>query len=408
LLRPEERELFARLSIFAGSWTLEAAEAVADADLDILQSLVEKSLIRHAGERYLMLATIREFASEQTPATDPELHRRHAQFFCDVVLRTDAELRGDHDDVLLDALEKDHDNVRAALTWSIDNGRDLGVRLARGMSRFWWMRGTDAEAIRWLDALLEDPDRLSQSLRAYGLAAYAEIVTNDAAWDVARAKAEEALSIAREVGDLDVAARALDVLGETYGAQGRPADAENAYAEALRIARESGNRYGEATTAYNLGVYHRDQGDFERARALMDQALCLAEQLGAREGVASSRLGIGSLLRKQGDLDASLEMVRRALAEFVALGFPARIAWALIEVAGILGERNDAEVAARLLGASTAIIEASGGYDVDALSTAIEGHLISALGEQRFIELHAEGRALTTDDAVALAGVPTM
>jgi predicted ATPase/class 3 adenylate cyclase len=402
LLSPEERDLFARLSIFAGGWTLEGAEAVADADLDTLQSLTEKSLVRFSNDRYLMLATIREYAAELPEAADRALMRRHAEFFHDLAIRTDADLRGDHDDVLLHALDLEHDNLRAALTWSIANDPAQGMRIAAALARFWWIRGSVTEARRWLDALLEEPERLPPNLLAGGLADVSSFAANDHDWATARVRGEAALRLAREINDNDAAFNAVQSLSEAYENEGRFDDANAALEEGIRIARDAGSRFRQAASLYNHGEFLRERGDLSRARTLMEEALGISEELGSQEGVASSLVGIGAVMRRQGQHVGSLRMLRRALDGLVTLGFPARVAWCLTEVAGALTELGDAERAARLLGAAEAIVEASGAK-VDEVTRAVEARVAAAMDEARFLELKAAGRAMTMQDAAALA-----
>ncbi|HZO63257.1 MAG TPA: adenylate/guanylate cyclase domain-containing protein [Gaiellaceae bacterium] len=158
LLDPPERELFARLSCFAGGCTLEAAEAVAGADLDVLQSLVDKSLVRYRDDRYWMLETIREYATEQleaSPAGSEVIRRRHLDWFLELATRTELESRAGDRDACFDRLAADHDNLRAALTAAgtlDDAGPEL--ELATALWRFWAGRGFVEEGLRRLEFAL--------------------------------------------------------------------------------------------------------------------------------------------------------------------------------------------------------------------------------------------------------------
>jgi predicted ATPase/class 3 adenylate cyclase len=167
LLDAQERQLFAQLGVFRGGCTLEAAEAVADADVDSLQSLVDKSLLRHTRERYWMLETIREFAAERT---SDEVHSSHAEFFIGLAKEGDLNLRGDPRD-WLERLDREHDNFRAALDWLEANGENQCVLdLCASLGRFWYQRGLYAEGVRRLDRALAADNRRSaargEALRA--------------------------------------------------------------------------------------------------------------------------------------------------------------------------------------------------------------------------------------------------
>jgi predicted ATPase len=142
LLAAGEKRLYRALSVFAGGCTLEAAEEICDADLDVLESLVDKSLVRFSNERYLMLETIRQYAGEQLDKLDElgDVQRRHARWFMALVERSEPELERDHQDEWLDRLDREHDNIRAALAYALDSGDDnVALRLAAGSGTFWWI-----------------------------------------------------------------------------------------------------------------------------------------------------------------------------------------------------------------------------------------------------------------------------
>jgi predicted ATPase len=405
LLTPAERELLARLSVFAGGWTLDAAEVVARADIDTLQSLVEKSLVRFANGRYQMLVTIRDYALELAPASDVELARRHAQYFCDLAVGTDAQLRGAREDELLDVLDAEQNNIRAALQWSAANDRDVITRIATAMARYWWMRGTNAEARRWLESAVEHPDLVRRDLLANALAqlAFTASETND--WETVHASGATALAISRELELPLVAFRAITPLAEAFAVEHKWDEADRLTEEGIEHARAAGDGYIEAAAVFNYGESMRERGELERARSLMEEALRLSVGAGFQEGIASSEIGLGSVMREQGDLDAALRMLRQAVAGLVAIGFKTRVSWGLIEIAGILVDQDEPQVAARVLGAALAISE---DRLWDELSGQVEARLATALGEREYRRLRAEGEALSPEEAIALAGVPNL
>ena len=154
LLGEEEQRLFARLSVFSGGCTLEAAEDVCDADLDTLQSLVDKSLVRFTNGRYWMLETIREFAADALAASpDAEkLGRRHAEHYLRLALEAEPELTGAAQALWLDRLGEEHDNLRAALDWSLTADPEVGLRIAVSLGRYWQVRGYVPEARNYLSS----------------------------------------------------------------------------------------------------------------------------------------------------------------------------------------------------------------------------------------------------------------
>ena len=158
LLSPDEQRLFARLAVFAGGCTLEAAEEVCETGLDTLQSLVEKSLLRHADGRFWMLETIREFAGErlkESGEADAE-RKRHARFFVEFADRRHADLRGGDAALWLQRFEDEHDNFRSALAYLLETGDSVSaLRLTGAVSRFWMIRGHLVEGRRWLEMTLE-------------------------------------------------------------------------------------------------------------------------------------------------------------------------------------------------------------------------------------------------------------
>jgi predicted ATPase len=245
LLDEDEQRLFARLTVFTGGCTLDAAEEVCDADLDTLQSLVDKSLVRHGGERYWMLETIREYAAEQLGGDDA-LRRRHAEYFLALAEEATPHLGAGARDPTkwLDRLEADHDNVRAALDFLHESGAgELEQRLVVPMWRFWQTRGYYTEAAR----------RLEQALAADRGATTAH------AWTAFGAGV-----VAHNAGDAAAGARRFE--------------------EALGIFEQLGDAFGVARVRQNQGVKAVDTGDYERGRDILEECVRTFTELG-REGI---------------------------------------------------------------------------------------------------------------------------
>ena len=212
LLDETERSLFARLAAFPGSFDLEGAEDVAAADLDQLQSLVDKSLLRRTeAGRFFMLETIREYAVEhleETGASD-SIRRRHVDHFLALAERAAAELRGPNQTVWLGRLDAEHDNFRSALTWlGAADEAELELRLSIALTRFWYVRGHITEARSWLDKVLSANEVLAATagqpapLRAQVVTSASAFALIQGDYPEATRLAEESLQLARAQGDL--------------------------------------------------------------------------------------------------------------------------------------------------------------------------------------------------------------
>jgi predicted ATPase len=320
LLERNEQTLFSRLATFVGGWTIEAAEAVANPreelgeTLDVLGSLVDKSLARkEAGggdPRFGMLETIREFGidvlGERGGAN--ETRRRHASYFMAMAEAAEPELTISHQ-VWLDRLEREHDNLRAALRWTIDTGEvDAGLRIAGPLWRFWQMRGHLAEGRRWLDELLALPA--------------ASVPT------AARAKALSA------AGSLAYWMRDTDSI-------------RGFYEECLAIYRELGDRRGEAEGMYNLAFVHLLAGDLAATRELLNRAAETYRALGDPARLAHAQWALATVAAQEGDVESAADLIEEAHAAFLGLGD----LWGIALTSGTRGvfalDRGDYELCRR-------------------------------------------------------------
>ena len=320
LLGEEEQRLFARLSVFSGGCTLEAAEDVCDADLDTLQSLVDKSLVRFTNGRYGMLETIREFAADALAASpDAEkLGRRHAEHYLRLALEAEPELSGAAQALWLDRLGEEHDNLRAALDWSLTADPEVGLRIAVSLVRYWQFRGYVPEARDYLSVLFAlDP---SPELRALALRDMVAIAADLGEWDDVERYAEERGRLCRELGDEEGANRALLSLGFVAEFRGDLDRANAVYQEVLAKARELGLDVGVPLS--RLGDVARKQGRFSDAEALYEEALAFFESVGDDAWVAFACLGLAAVHVDQGRFDMARAPLRRSLSLTVSLRAP--------------------------------------------------------------------------------------
>jgi predicted ATPase len=282
LLTPDEQQLFRRLSVFAGGCTLAAIEAVTDADLDTIQSLVEKSLVRHTQERYWMLESIRQYAAELLEGSegDLETRRRHAEHFLQV-----AESAG----LSLEPLAQQHyelvagevDNLRTALTWLSDFHPEFGLRLAAALDAYWVV--TDPlEGMRWYSTFLAIAPDAPPALRARALLAYGGSA-NPAGDDVlAQRLYQESHDLYREVGDGEGVAVTLLRLGYSALYLGQPERALELAQKSLRASREVGYRAVESQALGLAGEVEYLQGERRAGTDLIQQSAALAGEVGFR------------------------------------------------------------------------------------------------------------------------------
>jgi predicted ATPase len=406
LLSAGEQRLFRRLSVFAGGCTLEATEEVADADLDTLQALVEKSLVRFSNERYWMLETIREYARERLEGDDDRkrLPQRHADHYLALAARVTANESGALQPVGIRLLADEHDNLRAAGAWFHDARQsDAELRLACALAGFWNIRGHLREARSYIEAALESDAPQSPVLRAKALAEASDFARVLGGVHQARRFSEESLSLFRQLGDDAGIGRALHELGEAALDEEDYDRAADLFGEAITVARGTGK--DAAGSIGNLGFSALLQGDYGRAAALSEEALELFRQrrhtsgvLVALENLAEAELGLGQQEGGRLHLAECLELARET--QFLEV-----LASCLETAAALLLETGDAETATRLTGAEDALLEQIN-FSLHPAERRRRARLrtdLCALLQTSAEELRAEGRRLTVDDASTLA-----
>jgi predicted ATPase/class 3 adenylate cyclase len=407
LLVLEQQQLFARLSVFRGGCTLETTEEVCEADLDILQSLVDKSLLRHTKERFWMLETIREYAAErlEDSGEGKELRCRHAEHYVALVEEAEPHLSASAGK-WLDRLEGEHDNLRAALDWCTAAGESqLALRLAGAVYVFWEMRGHLAEGRRRLEtALCTDERPTAARAKALNGAAALALGCGDAA--TARLRAEEGLALHRTLEDTSGTGSSLLELGLVIADQGDYASALEIFEESIRFFREAHDEHSVVWATRYLAWMHDELGDRKHARALHEDNLARARALGA-EWIEASTLGaLGEYAIDEGRLDEGGAMLRQSVRLFRGLGERERQAENACRFARALVAAGSPSIAARLLASAEALQAEIGARRSQWLVEMNEGTLRALqaqLDDAAFAEAWEQGRALTVDDAVALA-----
>jgi predicted ATPase/class 3 adenylate cyclase len=359
LLTADEGRLFAQLALFAASFALEAAEAVCSAELDVLQSLVDQSLLRHGEDgRFFMLATIREFALEKLRDLPDasSLRRRHDDYFLGVAEELDArERRSGMRELGAESLvrfERELPGFRAALAGLVEDGRSEGaLRLGAALWRFWLNRAQYHDAAEWLEhARLDDPT-LPLDVRAAALGAAGGIAfyVHD---DVDRAETfwREGLELRRVQDDPQELGVAFSRLAGVAWRR-RDFDGAIAYHErAMPLFEQAGDEGSRLNDLHNLGEAYRDRGDFEAGERILEETATGARELGFDQLLTTTLHSLGDLSLDRSDPDAALRRFAEALAHAVAIASRRVQVYCLAGIACALLLRGDARAAARLWG----------------------------------------------------------
>jgi predicted ATPase len=363
LLEEEERALFARLAVFGGSFAIEAAEAVVDADLDGLSSLVDKSLLRETGHgRFFMLETLKEFAVERLEESgDAKIFRsRQAEWALGLAEEAEPHLEGRAQQaVWLDKLEPERHNLRTASATLRELGRGGdALRLATALWRLWFMRGPILEGRHLVTAALasgsvQDSVDEVRALRVLGSFHYAA-----GEWQEAGAHLEQALELSRRVGDEGEEALALLYLGAAESTQGDLELAKEHVEAGAQLAKKVGDLRTVAASAAMLGVLAMHDRDYDVARACFEESIVA---LGGEEFGTVVNLGNLALAAfRQGDLAEAAAKLRENLTMSLRLHDHLSTTHALEVLAAVLAARGEFALGAQILGASATLREEEG------------------------------------------------
>jgi predicted ATPase/class 3 adenylate cyclase len=407
LLTREERRLFDRLAVFRGGWTVDAAEAVCDADLDTLTSLVDKNLVREDGERFRMLGTVREYARERLDLRGEfaDLRRRHAEFYAQLGEAAQPHLRGPGRE-WLDRVEAEHDNFRSALAWSLEEDLELGFRIAEALLSFWHLRAHEAEARRWVERALEASDSLPSTTRAAGLHALGALLFWEGDFERSARALEESLALYRAAGDRRHIAEIANTLGNSTWALGDRKRTRKLREEAIRLCWELGDPRGVARTLHYIGEESRDTGDRAGARRAFEESLDVMRELGDKTFVMASLHGLGDLELDSKDLSAASERYRESLALALELDTPNVVLLTLAGLASVAAASGELVRAGRLWASVEAMEEARGMRILPFERERYERTLDPYLSDPTFVAALAEGRELTRVEALQEALAP--
>ena len=420
LLDGVERRLLARLAVFGDSFTLDAAEAVCagepialDDVLDLVSQLVEKSLVEMAegGDvaRYRLLETVREYSAarlEELGESEAQ-RRRHAAFFAALVAEAEPHLTTRERPRWLARLEAELDNVRQALGWTRDGDPELHVRLVGRLHWFWFATGQWPEAREWLRGALALPNAIGRTRdRAALLFSMGSIATMQAHAD-ARTYLIEAEAIAEEVGDERLLAYVRNFLGVSLSQLGDPASEVPAQ-RALAWFREANDLYGLRLSFIQLGGAHLYRGDVARAIEMTEEAVRVARVFGLGRELAIALQQLAMTVLRDGDVPRATTLLAESLEALRSdrqLFFLARSLELMASCAAARGGSSALD-AGRLCGAAEAIRDSVGATMWLIDRQHLTPRIMAAereVGAEAFAAARAEGRALTPDDAIALA-----
>jgi len=419
LLSEPERAMLRRLTVFSGGFTLEAAEAVCQGQdvngvevLDLLARLVEKSLVvfQESEKRYRLLETVRQYGREKLLESGEEAAtcRKHRDWYLELAEHADVQLHTPRQRVWLDLLDIEHDNLRAALTWSTTAQADpeAGVRLAAALRWFWHSHGHYYEARQWLERAQDAEDGVSASARARALNTAGLMAWRQADFGRAETLIREALALAQKVGDKSEIALALHQSAHIEEMRGSYGAATTLFEESVALYREVKDQWGLASTLACFGDTKRSLGEYERAVQLYEESMALYEGPVYGRAVSISRLKLGIMARIQGDYDRASGLLREALTLIQESGNQMIIASCLVAIGEVAGGKGQPERAVRLYGAAERLREVVGVAIEPTDRADYDRNVDSArdmLGEKAFEVARADGRAMTQEQAVEYA-----
>ena len=376
LLDEQDKILFRRLSVFGGDFSLEAAEEICGENtgktmLDQLSLLVEKSLLltEHTDteSRFRMLGTIREFAqvSLVTSGEWERVQERFVSYFLSFAQEAGSKLMGPEQLKMLIRLGHEHDNLRTALRWSIENG-DVEHSLALGSAlwNFWLIRGHLSEGRLWLTRAVEKAGatrtlELARVLMGAGVLAKWQ---ND--FSSASSLLKESLALSKELDDLEGTAFALNYLATVADDLGNFTEGRRLYDESLVLFRQLGHKWGEALVLNNIGVGARNQADYDEATELHERSLELFAELQDKRRVAHSLINLGFVLERKGEYNAASKRLNESLSLFRELGGKVGIAECCFLLGSVARKENDFESSRKLLAESLAVAHEIGYQEV--------------------------------------------
>ena len=355
LLSAEEQRLFRRLSVFVGGFTLQTVEALcaalddegAESVSDGVNSLIDKSLLQSSVQvgdeeepRLGMLETIREYALERLTASGQlEVTRKaHAASYLALAEEAESHLAGSQQVVWLERLEREHDNLRAAMQWSLEAGTgsegsqriELALQLGSTLQRFWMIRGHLSEGQSFLERALASSESVTAAVQARALTAAARQALGQGDYQRGEALCQQSLAFCQKIGDTAGIALSLYLLGIVTWRLGRPTVAQQQTEQALALYRQLGDKDRVAYSLFQLAYLVSSQGEYARACFLLEECLALHRQLGNKRGIAHTLSQLAQVLFiSQGDPARMHLLIEEGLALSQEVGFKEGLATSL-------------------------------------------------------------------------------
>jgi predicted ATPase/DNA-binding CsgD family transcriptional regulator len=419
LLDASEQRLFRRLSVFVGGCTLEEAEAVcatlgdeAELVLDGVASLADKSLLQQTeqgGEepRLVMLETLREYGLEALAASGEmeAVRQAHALYYLALAEEAESTLEGSQQAAWLERLEREHDNLRVALRWSLERGEaeqgtgdggEMALRFGVALRRFWNIHGHWSEGRTFLERTLAASEGIASAARVKALTAAASFAVYQCDLDRREALCRESLVQSRERGDTAGTVFTLFLLSTLAWTRGELAIARSLVEESLALCKEVDNTKDIAWSLYYLADRAYEQGEYARALALFEESLAMDRELGNARGIAMSLHGVAlTLFVSQSDPAAVRPLLEESLALSRELGDKVGIAHCL-SLSGLVAlQQGDATTARRLAEESVALSRETGDPYSTAWFLGVLGRVVAQQGDHRAARaLYEEGLAI--------------
>ena len=422
LLSEDERELFRRLSVFAGGFTFEAAEAVCggrESDrqeidfLDLVTSLVDKNLLATkeqfdgAGTRFRMLEVVREYALEslESSGEDETTRRTHAEYFLALGEEAEPHLQAVQGVEWLNRLEEEHDNLRTALSWSLENEPETAARLAGSLTLFWNFHGHLAEGHQWFEKVLDCRCDIPANTRwkiLYGIGLIAILQGN---YHSGRNFLEQSIDTANLASDRRRAAISANTLAMALFELGNLRQARTLTEESLAIGKELNDKYVIARALLTSGELARSEDDYEAARRFYEEALEFFEQIGIKNGLAGTLINLGAITYLQGDFKMSRFYYEKGLKMCRKLGLKVLLICCLDGFAALSVKQSELELSARLSAAAEALGGSIGFVSEKEdrrFRDAYLAELKSKMDEADFSEFYEQGRKMKLEEVLAV------
>jgi predicted ATPase/DNA-binding CsgD family transcriptional regulator len=419
LLNTREQQLFRRLSVFVRNWTIAAVEAVcyetpqeAASALDEISSLFDKSLLlqteREGEAHFTMLLTVREYGLEclRESSEAERIQRAHARYYLTMAEEVEPEYFGTQATAVLDKLEREYENLRAAFQWMSKSGEiEMALRLGGALWWFWYARGHLSEGRQLMDLLLSRSEGVAASVRAKALISVGWFAYQQKDFVRAETLLNESLELYRSLGDKQQSATSLYRLGQVAWAKGDFPALQILAEEALKLYYELGTKDGIADSLLLLSYAATERGDYARAHKLAEQAATIFKGIGDQWAISYTLADLARVVLLQGDPVTAQTLIEESFALSIELGYMGNTASCLEHLAEVVATQDQLSWAALLCGAAEHLRDIIA-IPLGSTQLADYEHIVAAvrskLGEEAFKATWSQGRSMTPQQAFAM------